>query len=302
MTTALAERPVDVTSEQLDLIKRTVANGATDAELKLFLFDCARRGVHPLDKLLHFTKRGGKYTPVTSIDFMRSQAAMTGEMAGSDDAVINFTEDDAGKVVWASASATVTVYRLTQGQRYAYSATARWAEYYPGEAGGSMWRKMPNTMLGKCAEALALRKAFPQQLAGLYAREEMEQASEPTGYAVVAPEPGQPAPSAVSEGYAATQHGEEIPADGKLYIARVSSTPTNNANVTKTLVCFSDGTQAGTIKKPIAALAEQLCQDREPVRYTSKTSRWGEDLLTLDRADVKLEEPALPLKSDEIAF
>src|SRR5678815_3546229 len=84
MSTALAERPVDVTSDQLDLIKRTVANGATDAELKLFLFDCARRGVHPLDKLLHFTKRGGKYTPVTSIDFMRSQAAMSGEMAGSD--------------------------------------------------------------------------------------------------------------------------------------------------------------------------------------------------------------------------
>lgn len=181
MTTALAEREApSVSSEELDLIKRSVANGATDAELKLFLFDCQRRGVHPLDKLLHFTKRGGKYTPVTSIDFMRSQAAMSGEMAGSDDARF---EMDGERIV----SATVKVYRMTQGQRFPYEATARWSEYCPDNA--PMWRRMPHTMLGKCAEALALRKAFPQQLAGLYSREEMDQAdaSEPVRGAIAAP-------------------------------------------------------------------------------------------------------------------
>jgi phage recombination protein Bet len=179
MTAALMEVPAPlgparvVTSDELTLIKTTVAAGATDAELKLFLFDCQRQGVHPLDRLLHFTKRGGKYTPITSIDFMRIRAADTGEYAGSDDAVFRLDEEG---VPW---EATVTVYRLTQGQRFPYTATARWDEYKP-EQNDFLWRKMPHTMLGKCAEALALRKGFPRQLAGLYAREELDQADHTT--------------------------------------------------------------------------------------------------------------------------
>lgn len=179
-TTAIAERqPASVTAwpkQQIDLVRRTVAVGATDDELALYLYDCERRGIHPLDKLLHFTKRGGKYTPVTSIDFMRAQAAMSGEMAGSEDPIFQDVSRD-GNVSAHPISATVTVYRLTSGQRFAYTATARWSEYCPDSA--QMWRKMPHTMLGKCAEALALRKAFPQQLAGLYSSEEMDQNTAP---------------------------------------------------------------------------------------------------------------------------
>src|SRR5437867_819434 len=78
-----------ITADEIELVRKTVAAGATDAELKLYLFDCQRQGVHPLDRLLHFTKRGGKYTPVTSIDLMRTRAADTGEYAGSDDVVLD---------------------------------------------------------------------------------------------------------------------------------------------------------------------------------------------------------------------
>jgi len=157
-----------VTPDQRALIKQTIAKDATDLELELFFYDCARRGVHPLDKLIHFTKRSGKYTPVTSIDFMRSRAAMTGDYAGQEDAIFS------GPPMTPEFTATVTVYRLVQSQRCAFTATARWSEYLPDQP--FMWRRMPCTMLAKCAEALALRKGFPQELSGLYEAAELEQA------------------------------------------------------------------------------------------------------------------------------
>ena len=166
---------ISITPDQIDLIKRTIAKGATDDELQLYFYDCRRRGVHPLDKLIHFTKRGdggdSRYTPIIGIDYMRSRASETGEYAGSEDPTFQ------GEPISMGFKASCTVHRFVQGQKCAFTASARWPEYYPGDGGkGFMWRKMPYTMLGKCAEALALRKAFPQQLSGLYTNEEMDQA------------------------------------------------------------------------------------------------------------------------------
>jgi hypothetical protein len=52
---------------------------------------------------------------------------------------------------------------------------ARFASY----AGDNLWRKMPEVMIAKCAEALAIRKAFPDDVSGLYTTEEMQQADAP---------------------------------------------------------------------------------------------------------------------------
>jgi phage recombination protein Bet len=168
MTTELAV----LEPKEVELVKRTVATGATDDELKLYFYDCQRRGVHPLDKLIHFTKRGGKYVPITSIDFMRQRATASGAYAGKDPSIF---KGEPGK---AGFEATLTVYRLVQGVRCAWTSTARWSEYFPGEQQGHMWKKMPHVMLEKCAEALALRQAFPNELQGLYTKEEMEQAAD----------------------------------------------------------------------------------------------------------------------------
>src|SRR5262249_39029077 len=93
-------------------------------------------------------------------------------LAGNDDP--EYTFKDGETVVPLTAS--VTVYRLVQGQRCPFKASARWAEYKPPAGQDHMWLKMPQLMLGKCAEALALRKAFPKQLHGIYERAEMAQA------------------------------------------------------------------------------------------------------------------------------
>jgi phage recombination protein Bet len=170
-----------ITEQQVALIKNTVAMGATDDELKLFFFECRRRGVHPMDRLIHFVKRGqgvdAKATFQAGIDFMRSQAEATGEYRGQDD--IEYgpmfqVNETCSAPTWARA--TVKRRDPITGELIATSATAYWDEFYPGDKLGFMWRKMPRVMLGKTAESQALRKAFPRQLAGLYSFEEMEQA------------------------------------------------------------------------------------------------------------------------------
>jgi phage recombination protein Bet len=285
MSTAIETVPA-ITADQLDLIKRTVANGATADELKLFMFDCARQGVHPLDKLVHFTKRSGKYTPITSIDFMRIRAAETGEYAGNDDALF----ETAGHKY--PETATVTVYRIVQGLRCAFTATARWAEYKPDQ--DFMWLKMPHTMLAKCAEALALRKGFPRQLAGLYAREEMDQAetegkSSMGGYATVPAPP--PELVAVPE-----------PPEGYVYIERIDSAPTKNPKVLRYRVTLSTGETANTINSMLASLAEACCRDRTPVKVKSKSTQWGLELVGLEREHDAREPEQPELTADDIPF
>jgi phage recombination protein Bet len=168
--------PVTVTPEQIEVVKNTIFKGATNEELSLFLHDCQRRGVHPLDKLIHPTKRGGRYVPITSIDFLRQQADRTGCYAGYESAF-------SGVPATKEFACSVIVKKLVAGQVCTFTGTARWEEYYPGDGPeGGMWRKMKHNMLEKCAEALALRRAFPS-LNGLYTREEMDQ-STPTKEAI----------------------------------------------------------------------------------------------------------------------
>ena len=160
-----------VSKADLALIKQTIAVGATDEELKLFLFDCKRRGTHPLDRQIHFAKIGGRYQAIVGIDYLRSRAAMTGEYAGSTDPVI--VRDDDGTPV----SATMSVFRLVQGQRCEFAATALFAEYCPNRGGGT-WATLPTVMLSKVVESLCLRKGFPSETSGLYTRAELDQSAD----------------------------------------------------------------------------------------------------------------------------
>lgn len=174
----------------LDLIKTQIMGvdkdnrPRPDDDLLLFLYVAKRTGLDPLTKqifaIYRWNSRQGKevMTIQSSIDGMRLVAQRTGEYAGQDD-VAYLPIDESTKY---PTKASVTVYKQMKGARVPFTASARWAEYVQTDAKGNathMWDHMPYLMLGKCAEALALRKAFPNELSGVYAEEEMAQSANP---------------------------------------------------------------------------------------------------------------------------
>lgn len=182
-----------LTRKQIDLMKRTIAKGATDDELSLFIQVCKGAQLNPFLKQVHFVKRWdskeGKEVGAiqVGIDGFRSIAESSGKYAGSDDAIFSGELFEGENKV--PEKATVTIYKIIEGVRCPFTATARWTEYVQKfkdkktdtmRANG-MWTKMPYNQLAKCAEALALRKAFPKLLSGMYVPEEMDQAGAPVG-------------------------------------------------------------------------------------------------------------------------
>lgn len=72
---------------------------------------------------------------------------------------------------------TVTVYRIIRGEKVAFAHTEYFEEACATVKGGglnSMWTKRKRGQLAKCAEAGALRKAFPEEIGDGYTKEEME--------------------------------------------------------------------------------------------------------------------------------
>lgn len=170
---------LEFSNEQVDLIKKQIAPGTTDDQLKLFIYQCRRTGLDPLTRQIYCMLRNAKnkdtgqyekkMTIQTSIDGFRVIAERSGDYGGQGKPVFNELD---GKLI----SAEVTVYRFRGDIRYeAAVGVAYWNEYVPQSGQDQMWQKMPHAMLSKVAEALALRKAYPQDLSGLYTNDEMQQ-------------------------------------------------------------------------------------------------------------------------------
>jgi len=180
---------VSFSKEEIDLIKADICKGSSDAELRMFLAKCKRTRLDPFLKQIYSIKRyvsgegggPGGYVHQTqvSIDGARLVAERSGKYEGQ---VGPFYcgSDGNWREVWLEDAppAAAKVGVLKSGFQAPIFATARYSSYVQtkkDKSPNAMWEKMPDTMLAKCAEMLALRKAFPADLGGLYTAEEMGQ-------------------------------------------------------------------------------------------------------------------------------
>lgn len=155
---------------------------APRAIVEAFAQTVQRTQLDPIARQIYCIERGGKYTIQVGIDGARLVAQRSGEYAGQKP--IEWTTD--GKEwfdVWLDdeppKAARAAVMR--QGFTEPLYAVATWASYAPYFNGklSQMWKQHGALMLGKCAEMLALRKAFPMELSGLYVAEELDVAAQP---------------------------------------------------------------------------------------------------------------------------
>lgn len=175
-----------VTDDKIQLLKDQICRGATDSELQLFIANCNRTGLDPFSKQCWAVKRWDKELGrevmafQTGVDGFRVIANRSEKYQGQ---IGPFWcgEDGNWKDVWLGTNFPIAakVAVLRSDFKEPLWAVAKFTSYAAKRKDGSLtpfWSKMPDLMLAKVAECLALRKAFPQDLSGVYSQEEMEQA------------------------------------------------------------------------------------------------------------------------------
>ena len=197
-------------SELMEVLQSSLYPGASLPSIKLVLGYCKAAGLDPMRKPVHIVPmwdskaKAMRDVVMPGIGLYRTDASRTDEHVGTDKPVYGpmVEYDLSGHKITVPEWCEVTVYRLKNGVKCAYTAEEYWIENY-ATAGkdttspNAMWKKRARGQLAKCAEAQALRKAFPEVGSQLTA-DEMEGKPLDMGMAdvVQSPPPQPPAPQA----------------------------------------------------------------------------------------------------------
>ncbi|MBA3953725.1 recombinase RecT [Candidatus Dependentiae bacterium] len=183
MTLAKIKKSSD-TLYDLELIKNTVAKGATEEELKTLIYLCKEYNLDPIKKEIYFLKYGGKATILTSRDGYLKIANLNEQFDGLESDVVyvgdKLTKKDDGSLHIEYSpehlsfdktklmGAFCSVFR--KDRRKATTVFVSLKDYY--KKGAPIWEQYINAMILKVAEAMALKRAF--SISGLVTREEIE--------------------------------------------------------------------------------------------------------------------------------
>ena len=162
-------------SELMDVLQSSLYPGADPASIKMVLGYCKAAGLDPMQKPVHIVPMWDSKAKrmrdviMPGIGSYRVQAARNG-CAGVTEPEFgpDVTEKIGGVEITYPAWCRVTVKRkLADGQIVEFTAKEFWKENYAtagkdSVAPNAMWKKRPYGQLAKCAEAQALRKAFPE--------------------------------------------------------------------------------------------------------------------------------------------
>ena len=188
MSNALTVQSED---RMIDVMRASLYPGAKPDSIRMVMGYCAARNLDPLRKPVHIVpmwvkepgsdKGAMQDVVMPGIALYRIEAARTGEYAGKSEPIFGpmLTQRLANVEVSFPAWCKVTVYRMVNGQRCEFTALEYWLENYATakrdtDAPNAMWKKRAFGQLAKCAEAQALRMAFPEATGGEATAEEME--------------------------------------------------------------------------------------------------------------------------------
>ncbi len=184
MSNVEKNKPAQLILDDIEFIKNTHAIGATENELKTFLYLCKEYNLDPLKKEIYFLKYGGKSTIITSRDGYLKIANLNEQFDGIESDVVYLgdkltkREDGSLQIEYGEAHMIFDKTKLSGAfcsvfRKYRSKATTVFVsikDYY--KKGAPIWEQYVNAMILKVAEAMALKRAFA--ISGLVTREEIE--------------------------------------------------------------------------------------------------------------------------------